>query len=582
MAEREHEGAWARCLHTGKLPLCGRNSSSWHLSWSKRQALQRAIEAESESLAREIEEAHARALRSSDRPVWAVMERTERQELIAAQQEVAALVTSRRNGTCSQALPWFFVHNFNFGDELNLDVGRALLGDQGGALRRLLPIQKSQGDLLSRTSEPRQRGSETRLWTTVNAKRRQKILGIGSTLGDVRPGDIVMGVGAKTFRRQAGQADAASLPDEAIEALKAPGTHLAALRGPQTCAHLRGRGVPVDCQALALGDPALIAHMLLPWWRDFRWMPGRRVELTPTLCFVPQMTDVSGRHQGFIEAYRSPCRRSQNTIIRVVNPSSSRSSPTQFARALQTCDLVVSTALHGVIAADALRVPSVWLQNLTSLRERNLSHYRGNKESPFKYFDYFAGIGKPVGRVDSLEEAIAMLHRELPPQPRLTVSELLAITKRFVAAFPFRASCRSVAAAREYMAEFYRRRRRRRKRDARSLVNGSWSNESRTLTAFNASLTIASLRDFEDGPAHPLAVVMRSPLTRVVRKWQADPVRGNTSDESDGMPLDTQQKKVAGMAEAFSGAALAMAVAIIAFQWYTSYGCRGRTRKSFA
>lgn len=572
MAEHEHEVAWARCLHTGQLPLCGRKGASWNLSWDKRQALQRAIEAEGELLAREIEEAHARALRSEDRPAWTDTENAERKELAAAQSEIAALVAARRNGTCVQALPWFFVHNSNFGDELNMDVGRALLGDQcGGRTRRLLLIQKSQGDLCWNTSKPRLRGSESGLWMTVNAKRRQKILGIGSTLGDVRPGDIVMGVGAKTFRRHAGQSDAPSLSDEAIEALKEPGTHLAALRGPQTCAYLRGRGVAVDCAALAYGDPALIAHILLPWWRHFRWMPARPVGLTPTLCFVPQMSDVSGRHQGFIEAYRSPCRRSQNTTIRLVNPSGSRASPTQFARALQTCDLVLSTALHGVIAADALRVPSVWLQNLTSLRERNLSHYRGNKESPFKYFDYFAGIGKPIGRVDSLEQAIALLHRDPPPQPRLTVSKLLAISRRFVAAFPFRASCRSVAASRAYLAEFYRRRR---SRDLGSLVNGSWANGTWTITALNASLANASLLGSADRTAQPLAEVSRSvALTEVPREWQADPVLGNVSDD---MPLDAQQNKAGGMAEAFGGAALAMAIGIVAFRLHTSHACRGR------
>lgn len=296
-----------RCLpgtgSPGKRPLCARKGFPWVLAWSRRLLLMLRIEREGETFAQAIEAAHAKAhadvnstLEASHRPAWMAIEAAERQELAAAQSELASLLKatrSRRAEPCAQLMPWFYVSNKNFGDELNVDIGVVMLGDQS-AYRKLFPMRRMKGDHMTITAEPRPLGYETRLWTTVDANVSHKILAIGSTIGDVRTGDIVMGVGAKAFRQQIGFAAHASLLPAAVEALKDANTTIAAVRGPQTCRTLHRYGITkVGCadnggQAavraaaaaakssaalppLPYGDPALVAHLLLPWWRDWWW-----------------------------------------------------------------------------------------------------------------------------------------------------------------------------------------------------------------------------------------------------------------------------------------------------------------------
>jgi hypothetical protein len=463
--QQRNEGAWTRCLSIGKRPLCGRKGAPIELSWDRRKSLQLAIERESEQFATEIEQAHARAHQLPNPPAWVEREQKERSELEAGQAEIAALLAARRSAatgdaTCVQSLPMFFVHNGNFGDEINPDLGAVILGNQKRHMG-VLYVRRSKGERRTLTNEPRRANASlsmgTWMWTTVAATNHPKILGVGSTLKEAQPGDVIVGVGAKAERTELGFASEPNLSGPTLAALRNESTTIAALRGPLTCRHIAKRGVIVDCETVAFGDPGVMTHLLLPWWRHLKWMPGRRVQRQPMLCFVPQMSDTAGRHNVFVQAYKSPCRRAWNATIRVINPASPRFWPNAFARALQTCDLVVSTALHGVIAADALRVPSVWLANLTSAAARNMTRYsfalqQRNMESPFKYLDYFAGIGKPVARVESMDQAIEMLHKHRPPEPRLTVAELLSITRRFVNAFPFRRVCRSVAQAAESYA----------------------------------------------------------------------------------------------------------------------------------
>ena len=104
-----------------------------------------------------------------------------------------------------------------------------------------------------------------------------------------------------------------------------------------------------------------------------------------------------------------------------------------MARALLSCDLVLSSALHGIIFADALRVPSVWLHS---------PHASGGLTSqpPFKYRDYFESVGDDGRPVRTVEEALALLDGG-DLRPRFTLGRLLHFARRFVEAFPFDAVC---------------------------------------------------------------------------------------------------------------------------------------------
>ena len=150
----------------------------------------------------------------------------------------------------------------------------------------------------------------------------------------------------------------------------------------------------------------------------------------------------------------------------------------------QNCSVVAATALHGVILADALRVPAVWLGKHDPTRAEQThgneqlaakSHppwrYRkladGSNESlarsewgtaalrwnvsihqtAFKYEDYFFGVGHHPVRAYSILEAIDLMRRNALA-PRLTVAELLMHAKRFIRTFPFHRVCANVSAPR--------------------------------------------------------------------------------------------------------------------------------------
>ena len=124
-------------------------------------------------------------------------------------------------------------------------------------------------------------------------------------------------------------------------------------------------GSGVCSTTFTLGDPALVARLLLPEWRTFQWRPAHTVGRPAMLCVVPHMSDDNLRHRAAVAAVAAPCERAWNATVRIL--SVTRLSPAEFARQLQFCNLVAASALHGIILADAIGVPSVWLANLTEL-----------------------------------------------------------------------------------------------------------------------------------------------------------------------------------------------------------------------
>lgn len=358
-------------------------------------------------------------------------------------------------------MPWYYFHNGNFGDELNVDLGIALLGDQSA---------QNEGRHLTRTTDASLNHSW--LWTTTQKDSvLRKVLAIGSVLGDAKKKDVLLGVGAKPEQSRLlaigksgtngsmrtlpataasnGADDLESvvgpeLPEGMLAGLRNKKTTIRALRGLLTCGLLQRHGVvpgrPGSKCPTALGDPALIAPFVIPSWRAFRWMPARHVSGQPMLCVVPHMDDGRLRFLAHVEAYHAPCSLAprNRTNIRVLSPLM---PPFMFATALQTCDLVVASAMHGLIAADALRVPAVWMDAVPT-SQRLTSRYE-HKESPYKYLDYFSGVGKPPARVRSLDAALKLLWQQPYPSPRLSVAKLRDIATRHISAFPFETLCKA-------------------------------------------------------------------------------------------------------------------------------------------
>jgi succinoglycan biosynthesis protein ExoV len=108
------------------------------------------------------------------------------------------------------------------------------------------------------------------------------------------------------------------------------------VRGPRTAAML---GLPPH---LALGDPAI---------------------LVPAALGLPQS---NGNDIGFMPHFESAARgawrqAAERAGVRLIDP---RDHPLDILRAIGRCKLLLSEALHGVIVADALRVPWIPIRPL--------------------------------------------------------------------------------------------------------------------------------------------------------------------------------------------------------------------------
>lgn len=76
-------------------------------------------------------------------------------------------------------------------------------------------------------------------------------------------------------------------------------------------------------------------------------------------------------------------------------------SPVDVVEKIAKCERVVSTSLHGLIVADSLHIPNLWLENPWVHYESPVDCYR------FKYKDYYSALGiddiEPTDIIDYLE-----------------------------------------------------------------------------------------------------------------------------------------------------------------------------------
>lgn len=325
---------------------------------------------------------------------------------------------------------------------MNIAVGSALLGCENESCAHGVPLR-----------------------TTNSPDETPKALMIGSTLYAARHGDVIAGAGLKPLLKAASSASLArglTRADAAVQSSRA-----ILVRGPMTCDALRSvRPVgmsPLKCSYAS--DPALFAHLLVPAWHALPRRTSclrRAARPPPKLCVVPHlyhartlgalMSRLLRRElgSGAGSALVQPCRRHWMQSPASTPPSHSLATPAEaasrmragcdsadraasvvdgveitllatntphtlaFARGLLSCDLVASTALHGLILADALRVPAVWLRLNMSEMEKSPEEapLRPRLTEPdFKYHDYFASLAKPPLSVRRLEDALSLLRR---------------------------------------------------------------------------------------------------------------------------------------------------------------------------
>lgn len=117
-----------------------------------------------------------------------------------------------------------------------------------------------------------------------------------------------------------------------------------AVRGRLTLERLQAMGLPID--HVALGDPGLLARLLVPP-RVGVPGPARRLRIG----IVPHYVDVNEPILAEL-LRRFPSAR----LVTASTP------PRQFLQQLAACDLVLSSAMHGLIAADSLGIPNAWMR----------------------------------------------------------------------------------------------------------------------------------------------------------------------------------------------------------------------------
>lgn len=174
-----------------------------------------------------------------------------------------------------------------------------------------------------------------------NMNHGKLLLGLGSTMHH-SPHDsvVVWGTGAMYYQSKRKNLD------------------VHALRGPLTAEKLD----IVSSKNLTYGDPGLLMPHLMP-------SVHRRCHPSQPTCVILHHNDLH---------LRKTLNITNSLFISALSPD--------YAQVYQTiadCGFVLSSSLHGIVFAEALGVPTRWLQISKSLTEKT--------EGKFKYCDYYGG-----------------------------------------------------------------------------------------------------------------------------------------------------------------------------------------------
>jgi hypothetical protein len=131
----------------------------------------------------------------------------------------------------------------------------------------------------------------------------------------------------------------------------------ASVRGPLTRNTLR---LPVD---IPLGDPGLLADRLVPPATVKRHAWG----------IIPHHS------QADAAAFRTLVERTPRAVLIDVRSA----DPVDLVREIASCDRIAATSLHGLIVADALKIPNLWLPDED-----------GRGRISWKFTDYFLSVGR--------------------------------------------------------------------------------------------------------------------------------------------------------------------------------------------
>lgn len=209
----------------------------------------------------------------------------------------------------------------------------------------------------------------------------RRIMCVGSVLHRSKNDDVVWGTGLK------GSSPALAPTVKTLD--------IRAVRGPITYDFLRRRGFDTS-KVSCLFDPGSLIGVLMPQILDYA-----REQPKKNFVVIPHFTELAlyrKNHPNLAEHFISP----DGSVLDV-------------ARQIACAERVISSSLHGIIVAEALGIPAVWLAPVAG-------------EDELKYSDYYLGTDRyHIRRVSNLKAALTA---EPMPLPKLD-------TEAMKKSFPF-------------------------------------------------------------------------------------------------------------------------------------------------
>lgn len=209
-----------------------------------------------------------------------------------------------------------------------------------------------------------------KLWNVqpmhVSNRFKGKLLAIGSVVGAAKPNDIVWGSGLISPKRVDGAA-----------------ITFLAVRGPRTRANIDG-DVPE-----VYGDPAIVLPLI---YKPPQVVRGFRIGLVPH--YVDRLKSPPDPAVLWIDVQDPDWRA---TVDRIVS-----------------CEMIISSSLHGIVAAEAYGVPAVWVRPQTDIIGGD-----------FKFLDYYESTGRFDQQPADFNRGLNYLERSASSPPILDSSALL-------------------------------------------------------------------------------------------------------------------------------------------------------------